>query len=61
MARTSNGCWITTVVSAECQCCHERPEIIHVNPPARGETVFYCRECCPLCRPSGASTEGKAA
>lgn len=49
MSRSPNGCWQTSVVSAPCAHCHVISDIVHVNPPERGQTVFYYSAHCVLC------------
>ena len=54
--KTPRNCWRTRSVSASCDVCGVRPEVVHI--PMRGKG-FRCAAHCESCGPAASKPEGE--
>jgi hypothetical protein len=50
------NCWRTRNVSASCDVCGMRPEVVHVSIDTKG---FRCHDHCQNCGPAAGKPEGE--
>jgi uncharacterized Zn finger protein len=56
IAGRPRDCWRTRNVSASCDVCGARPEVVHIPTRGRG---FRCSEHCENCGPAVSRPEGE--
>jgi hypothetical protein len=56
VARGTRDCFRTRNVSAPCDVCGVRPEVVHIPMQSRG---FRCSEHCENCGPAASNRDGE--